>query len=256
MTVRPNLAGLPIAPFQFPPLRGGSDGVAAPPGQSASAGNGDAPADLSQPAGEENGEERAAAVAAERAAGRRDGFESGFAAGRQEGYAAGFAQGSEAGEAAVAAAANQLAAIVAALGASLSSLEPPVHEAVAALALEVARCVVGSEVKRSRDFLARLIREALAKVPLQMATPRILLNPGDLDIVRRLAPAIVEEGAVLVADEAIEPGGCIVVADADGAAIKDRRWNPRKPEGEAQVDLTLASRWREVMLALFDGEDE
>ena len=37
--------------------------------------------------------------------------------------------------------------------------------------------------------------------------------------------------------------------------LKDRRWNPRNPDGVSQVNLTLSSRWRAVMLAMFDGED-
>jgi hypothetical protein len=59
---------------------------------------------------------------------------------------------------------------------------------------------------------------------------------------------------VLVADEAVEAGGCLVVADGEGAPVEDRRWYPRSGEGVSQVDLTLASRWRSVILTLFDVE--
>ena len=130
------------------------------------------------------------------------------------------------------------------------------EEAVAALALEVARCVIGDEVHRSHDFLVRLVREAIAKVPLEMGAPRVLLNPADLDMVRRLVPEIDDGHAVLVGDETIETGGALVVADGEERQMKDRRWNPRTADGVSQVNLTLPSRWRAVMLTLFDGEEE
>jgi hypothetical protein len=69
-------------------------------------------------------------------------------------------------------------------------------------------------------------------------------------------PEIEAGNAVLVADDTIEAGGCLVVADGEDRQIKDRRWNPRTPDGVSQVNLTLSSRWRAVMLTLFDGEEE
>jgi flagellar biosynthesis/type III secretory pathway protein FliH len=151
---------------------------------------------------------------------------------------------------------NRMVEIVGKLGMPVAVLEQPVEEAVAALALEIARCVIGDEVRRSREFLVRLVREAIAKVPLEMGAPRVLLNPADLELARGLAPEIDEGRAVLVADETIEVGGALIVADGEERQIKDRRWNPRTAEGVSQVNLTLSSRWREVMLTLFDGEED
>lgn len=187
---------------------------------------------------------------------REEAVRHGFAAGREEGYAAGFAEGAAAAQAQLAEEADRLAAIVAKLSAPIAALERPVEEAVAALALEVARCVIGDEVKRSRGFLVDLVREAIAKVPLDMGAPRVLLNPDDLELMHKLAPDIDDGNALLVGDEAIEPGGALVVADGEDRQIKDRRWNPRSTDGVSQVNLTLPSRWRAVMLTLFDGEDE
>jgi flagellar assembly protein FliH len=116
--------------------------------------------------------------------------------------------------------------------------------------------VIGAEVSRSHAYLVRLIREAVARVPIEMGAPKILLNPADLDLVRGLAPDIDSSRSALVADESVEPGGCLVIADGDEAPVVDRRWHPRAGEGMSQVDLTLASRWRSVILSLFDGESE
>jgi flagellar assembly protein FliH len=166
----------------------------------------------------------------------------------------GVAAGTEAAEAAHAAQAQRLAGIIARLTAPLPELERTVEEAVAALALEVARCVIGSETSHSREYLVRLIREAVAKVPIEMGALKVVLNPIDLELIRALAPEIENRSVAFVGDDAVEPGDCRVVADGQDASIKDMRWRPRSGEGISQVDLSLATRWRAVMLALFEGE--
>jgi flagellar biosynthesis/type III secretory pathway protein FliH len=255
MSARLNLSGATVLPFQFPALgdEASPDELAAPPVPVAPT------EDLlvaAAAASEAVAMEEAARVAAELAAAREEGLQQGLAEGRARGYEAGFAEGAKAGEAKMLEAVKRMAAIIGKLGAPLPALEQPVEEAVAALALEVARCVIGDEVKRSREFLAGLVRQAVARVPLDMGAPRVLLNPADLELVRGLAPEIDAGDAVLVADDSIEIGGALVIADGDERQIKDRRWNPRSTDGVSQVNLTLSSRWRAVMLTLFDGEDE
>jgi flagellar assembly protein FliH len=250
MSGRLNLAGATVLPFQFPSLREEAPLPvvdALPPAPE--------PADDGPPL-PDAGARAAEALAAELARAHEEGLQRGAAEGREQGYAVGFAEGAKAGEAKMLEAVKRMAEIIGKLGVPMAALEQPVEEAVAALALEVARCVIGDEVKRSREFLVRLVREAIAKVPLEMGAPRVLLNPADLELVRRLAPEIDEGHAVLVGDEAIELGGALVVADGEERQIKDRRWNPRNADGISQVNLTLSSRWRAVMLTLFDGEED
>lgn len=255
MSARLNLADATVRPFQFPAL--GDDAAAddaLPPAAAVAPPNNDMLA-----AAASQREAAAAAVeklAAELAAAREEGLRQGLGEGREKGYETGFAEGMKAGEAKMLEAVMRMAAIIGKLGVPISALDQPVEEAVAALALEVARCVIGDEVKRSREFLVKLVREAIAKVPLDMGAPRVLLNPADLDLVRSLVPEVDTGTVVLVGDETIEPGGAVVVADGDERQIKDRRWNPRATDGVSQVNLTLSSRWRAVMLTLFDGEEE
>ena len=187
--------------------------------------------------------------------GYAEGLQRGYAEGREQGHAAGVAV-AQAEHDRAAAEAQHLAAIVNRLGEPIAALQRPVEEAIAALALEIARCVIGNEVSRSHEYLVRLIREAVAKVPIEMGAPRVLLNPADLDLVRDLAPDIGNNRVALVADETMEAGGCLVVADGESGPIADRRWHPRGGEGVSQVDLTLASRWRSVILTLFEGEED
>ena len=250
MSGRLDLSGATVMPFQFPSLReeAAAPFVAAALPPPASADEAPPSPDAAAPP--------AAALAAALAEGREEGLQRGLAEGREQGYAAGFAEGAKAGEAKMLEAVKRMAEIIGKLGAPVTALEQPVEEAVAALALEIARCVIGDEVRRSREFLVRLVREAIAKVPLEMGVPRVLLNPADLDLVRRLAPEIDDGNALLVGDETIEAGGALVVADGEERQIKDRRWNPRNAAGVSQVNLTLSSRWRAVMLTLFDGEDD
>ena len=249
MSARVDLAGVSVRPFQFPSLRDDEPllPVIAPlPTE---------PVAVAAPAVPDP-DLLAASLAAERAAAHEEGLRRGLEEGHDQGYTAGFAEGAKAGEAKMMEAVRQMAAIIGKLGMPTMALERPLEEAVAALALEIARCVIGDEVSRSRDFLVRLVREAIAKVPLEMGAPRVLLNPDDLDLVRRMVPEIDDGHAVLVADETIEPGGALIVADGEDRQIKDRRWNPRTADGVSEVNLTLSSRWRAVMLTLFDGEDE
>lgn len=253
MSSRLILADAAIHPWPFPALDIESKPEAAPEPADAN-GHDDTPEPT--PAAEAGAADAEPAAVDERA-------DEGYAAGWQHGYDEGCEQGRAAGRDAVeaerarlAAQTRRLTAILDRLGEPIAALQQPVEEAVAALALEIARCVIGGEVARSREYLVRLIREAVAKVPIEMGPPRVLLNPADLDLIRQLAPDLEGGGAALVADEAVEAGGCLVVADGDGEPVTDRRWRPRAGEGVSQVNLTLSSRWRSVILSLFDGEED
>lgn len=191
----------------------------------------------------------------QRSKGYAEGWECGLSEGRERGYANGIAAGTEAARAELAAQAQRLAAIISKLGAPISALEAPVEEAVAALALEIARCVIGSETSQSHAYLVPLIRQAVAKVPIEMGAPKIILNPADRELIGALAPDLEQANAVLIGDDAIEPGDCLVVADGQGAPFKDKRWRSRAGDGMSLVDLSLAERWRAVMRRLFEGED-
>ena len=248
MSARLNLSGVSVLPFQFPSLNGDEpvppEPIAVPSLEDDATMRAEAAAQAAQ------------ALEAELARAHEEGLQRGLEEGREHGYAVGFAEGAKAGEAKMLEAVKRMAEIIGKLGMPVATLEQPVEEAIVALALEIARCVIGDNVKHSHDFLVRLVREAIAKVPLEMGAPRVLLNPADLDLIRRLVPEVDDGHAVLVGDETIEPGGALIVADGEERQIKDRRWNPRTADGVSEVNLTLSSRWRAVMLMLFDGEND
>ncbi|MDE2167727.1 MAG: hypothetical protein KGJ66_15485 [Alphaproteobacteria bacterium] len=197
----------------------------------------------------------AAAVDAIRAQKAAEGHAEGLARGLEEGRAQGRTEGYDAGrraaEAEVAAIAGSLAKSLEGLGGEVKVLDDTVEDAVVALALELARRVIGAEVARSREALAGLIRKVLAEIPIDAGTPRILLHPDDLAVLQTHVSDVGSGKVDLVADETIEAGGCRVLADGiDSATRPDRRWVGRSTLFEG--DLTLASRWRAAMLALFD----
>jgi len=248
-------AGSPLLPWQIPELDSAAE-LLATPLHSADGIEGDVCLAGEQESASFDETSMSASVTAQIERGYDEGWQRGFAEGKERGYADGMDTGTRAAEAALTEQAQRLAAIVARLEAPITELERPVEEAVAALALEVARCVIGSETSRSREYLVRLIREAVAKVPIEMGSLKVILNSGDLGVIRALAPEIENGNASLVADDAIAPGDCLVVTDSQGSPVKDMRWRPRSGEGMSQVDLSLAARWRAVMLALFEEEDK
>ncbi len=197
----------------------------------------------------------AAALEAIRAQKAAEGYAEGLTRGLEEGRAQGRSEGYEAGrraaETEAAAIAARFAKTFDALGGEIKALDDAVEDAIVALAIELARRVIGAEVARSREALAGLIRQVLVEIPIDTGTPRVLLHPDDLAALRAHLPDIGGSKVELVADETIEAGGCRVLADGiDNEARPDRRWVERSNLFEG--DLTLASRWRAAMLALFD----
>ena len=205
-------------------------------------------------AAEDRAEEQQRAAAAEMARGYDEGFARGLADGRQQGHAEGFAAGEAAARQSQSDQAHRIATLVERLTAPMPAVERVIEEALIGLALELARFVIGGEIARSHESLVRLIREALGKAPMRLDGLRIALNPADLELVCGLAPDIEAGGGALVADPAIEAGGCLIVIEEGDVPVKDRRWQPRPPDNYPQIDLSLAARWRSAMLALFDGE--
>lgn len=188
-------------------------------------------------------------------AGRADGLLRGHAEGKEQGYTEGYEAGLQAARDAQAQQLQRLAALVDRLSAPIPALERAIEESLVALALEVARCVIGNEISRSQEHLVRLVREALAQAPLPMEGVQVALNPADLEFVRASAPELELAAAALVADPSVEAGGALI-AIADDRPTRDRRWHPRGGGDGSQIDLSLAGRWRRAMLTLFDGEDK
>lgn len=91
-----------------------------------------------------------------------------------------------------------------------------VAENIAALAVSIARHVVGREIISNPAGIADLVRRALAEFPIDQAM-RVRVNPHDLSL---LSLPTVQSGEPIsiapnrdvrwMADSRIEPGGCVV----------------------------------------------
>jgi flagellar assembly protein FliH len=153
-------------------------------------------------------------------------------AARAEGYVAGYTAGAEQLRAEVA----RLRALTTAYEEGLAKLEEGLAEEVLDLALEVARQVLRADPKVRRDALLSVVREALATLPQGVANLKLVLNPGDAELVRsHIGDEIAAGGLRIVEDFRIEPGGCRVSAPS------------------CDIDATLATRWRRVLTTL--GKD-
>lgn len=151
---------------------------------------------------------------------------------RIEGYNAGFASGrADAGDA-VSAEATHLRALAAALDRARVALSDETAQALLALASEIAQHILRTELTHNPQSMLPAVREALDLAD-GGAHPQLLLNPGDLDFVRRhLGDDLAVAQWRLTEDARIEPGGCRVIT-ANGT-----------------VDATLVARWRRVATAL------
>ena len=153
-------------------------------------------------------------------------------AARATGYAEGFGQGRLDAGHAIAAEATHLRTVVEALDRARLSLADETADALLALAADIAKHVLRAELAGNHAALLPAVREAI-DLAGSGAHPQLLLNPGDVEFVRRhLGEDLAAGQWRLTEDARIEPGGCRVQT-ADGT-----------------VDATLSGRWHRAVSAL------
>lgn len=178
------------------------------------------PADLQLPTAEELERMHEDMRAAAFAEGRREGHAEGLQAGRKEGYAEGRAKAEQ--EAA------RLVALADGLEQALAGLDAEIAEELMALAIEMARRIVGQTLESHPETVLETVRAALMQLPQGHA--HIQLHPADLALVREhLGEQLAHAGHRLQEDMGLQRGECRVEAQG------------------AQVDATLETRWRRVL---------
>jgi flagellar assembly protein FliH len=162
-------------------------------------------------------------------AGEAEGYEKGYARGQTEGHAAGLA--------AVQAQAGQLQALALALPAALLMAENSVADDLLALALDIARQVLGQALAAEPQAILAVVHELLHAEPALSGAPQLLLHPDDAALVKEhLADDLKAAGWRLRADAQITRGGCRVLASS------------------GEKDATLETRWERVAAALARNE--
>ncbi|MBG6070489.1 MULTISPECIES: flagellar assembly protein FliH [unclassified Polaromonas] len=165
--------------------------------------------------------------------GEAEGHKQGYARGLAEGHAAGLA----AGLAATQAQAGQLQALTLALPAALRLAESSVADDLLALALDVARQVLGQALTAEPQAILAVVHELLQAEPALSGAPQLLLHPDDAALVKELlADDLNAAGWRLRADAQITRGGCRVTASS------------------GERDATVQARWERVAAALARSE--
>lgn len=158
---------------------------------------------------------------------RQKAYESGFESGRSDGLKAGQAEAEK--EARQVAA--RLAQAISRFDSSVASLEGVVADEVLALALEIARKVIGQTVVVQPQVILGTIRGALASVSAQHAA--IHLNPADAALVRSHAGEQLTRAGHRIHDDPKLGRGDVVIET-----------------GGAHLDGRLATRWQRVLATL------
>jgi len=166
-------------------------------------------------------EEIQAQVHAARQAGYNDGYRDGLVA--LDGFKQSFAQQMAA----------QVGALLQSFDAQLDALEQDMAAAVARSATELARQVVRSELRQRPELVAQVAQDAVNAVLMSARHIHVHVNPHDQALVADGAfEALQARGARLMANSAIERGGCLIESDA------------------GSIDARIAARWSQAAKAL------
>jgi flagellar assembly protein FliH len=150
--------------------------------------------------------------------------------GREAGYAAGLA--------AAQAERAQLASLLAKLGSAAGDHEQRLCDEVLDLSLVLARQLVGEALAVRREFILPIVSAALKQLPQSTQRIELVLNPGDVELVRNfLGNGEFANRCQILPDASIAPGGCLVETE------------------QSEIDVTIPSRWRRLLAALGRSDD-
>lgn len=156
---------------------------------------------------------------------RADGYEAGLAEGRQ----AALEEGRKASQQAVA----RLADLAQAFELQLHATQATVAEHVLALAMDVAKAVLKTQLHVQPETGLDLVREMLQQLPAGPGATTVRVHPEDARLIHdHLGEQISAAGWRVVADASVSCGGCLLDSDT------------------AHVDATIETRWRRVAQAL------
>lgn len=166
-------------------------------------------------------------------AGEAEGLLQGHSKGHSQGYSQGLSEGHAAGLAEVQAQAAQLKALALTLPAALQLAQSSVADDLLALALDIARKVLGQALAADPRAILAAVHELLQAEPCLSGAPQLLVHPDDAALVKELlADDLKAAGWSLRIDAQIARGGCRVTAHS------------------GERDATVQARWERVCAAL------
>lgn len=133
----------------------------------------------------------------------------------QDGFQRGQGEGFNAGQQAVLKQSQRLQALVAHLAKPLEQLDAEVEQALAELAMGVARRLIGAELAASPEQVVGMVREALAAVPPYQRNVRVEAHPEDVALLKeQLQPPPDADAFKVVADPSLSAGDCRIVTES------------------------------------------
>jgi len=156
-----------------------------------------------------------------------------------EGLERGLAEGRRLGEREVAQQAQRLEQLLATLAPATALVDEEFMQQAAELVLAIARQFVRRELAREPGEIVRVVREALAALPVADATIRISLHPEDAALVNEhLKPESLAHAMRIVEDLAMTRGGARVETDV------------------SVVDASIEARFGAIAAGIFGDERE
>lgn len=156
---------------------------------------------------------------------QQEAWQEGYGLGREEGHKAGFELGRQDAEKYL----RQLRALSEALEVQRVRQDEAVAREVLALALVVARQLVGTSLRVKPELILETIREALLSLPTLNGHYRVFVHPDSAQVVRDWLTQ--EHGHLswrLVEDAQMEPGSF------------------RFESAHSELDASMPARWREI----------
>jgi flagellar assembly protein FliH len=158
---------------------------------------------------------------------------------RDEGYRRGLEEGRRDGALEMHVAAEALRGLLASIEPQAALLDDVLVTELADLVIAVARQLVRRELKREPGEIVRVVREALAALPVSDAAIRVLVHPEDAALLRRaLRPDSFERPMRFIDDVAMTRGGARVETDV------------------SSVDASVEARLNAIAARVFGDERE
>lgn len=154
-----------------------------------------------------------------------EGHARGLEEGRNTGYETGLEQAREQ--------ARKLVSMLDHLAAPLAEVEQTLESEVLQLCTDLAERLLRRQLEMAPEMVQTVVREALDALGRTGSEIRVHANPADVAVLELLEVRPGAQGWTLIADGAIERGGCRVITDY------------------GQVDATLATRITELRRELF-----
>lgn len=163
-------------------------------------------------------------------------YDEGLELGRKAGHDEGLRRGTEDARRRAEPLLRELRSVLAALAQPLEALDDEIEQALAGLAMAVARQLVRRELRVDPGQVVATVRQAVSALPSSQRTVHVRLHPEDRALVREALAVDGESGWKLIADPVVERGGCVVETEV------------------SRVDATIESRLNAVIAQVLGGD--